>query len=145
LWNENLEMTRRAKKELRENMKSINNVKPQLINHHSSGASNNYGGQIDGYVNSPAVINPNTPTEDNPRWEQHYKSTYAKYENRVIDLFNTLNTLQTTSNGGATSSYAISETKASIRNIQSEMKRVRNEAQQQNVYISVSSWETASY
>ena len=64
---------------------------------------------------------------------------------RVIDLFNTLNTLQTTSNGGATSSYAISETKASIRNIQSEMKRVRNEAQQQNVYISVSSWETASY
>ena len=145
LWNDNLEMTRRSKRELRENMKSINNVKPQLINHHSSGASNNYGGQIDGYVNSPAVINPNTPTEDNPRWEQHYKSTYAKYENRVIDLFNTLNTLQTTSNGGATSSYAISETKASIRNIQSEMKRVRNEAQQQNVYISVSSWETASY
>jgi glucose-1-phosphate cytidylyltransferase len=145
LWNENLEMTRRSKRELRENMKSINNVKPQVINHHSSGASNNYGGQIDGYVNSPAVINPNTPTEDNTRWEQHYKSTYAKYENRVIDLFNTLNTLHTTSNGGATSSYAISETKASIRNIQSEMKRVRNEAQQQNVYISVSSWETASY
>lgn len=145
LWNKNKEMTQQAKRELRENMKSINNVESQQTNYHSSESSNYHEGNTTGYVNPPDVINPSTPTEDNSRWEQHYKSTYARYESRVIDLINTLNTLQSTSNGGATSSYAISDTKSNIRNMQSEMQRVRNEAQQYNVYISPSSWETVSY
>lgn len=146
LWNENREITQRAKRELRENMRTIQKSRTPNNIKHSTESSNtsNYGGSTMEYINSNVVIEPDVPN-NNSKWEQHYKSTYYRYENRVIDLINTLNTLQSTGNGGATSSYAISDTKASIRNMQSEMQRIRNEAQQYNVYISVSPCETAGY
>ena len=139
-------MTQSAKRALKENMRTLQKDRPsenkQFVE--STETWNQRDSDID-YSNPDIVFESAAPEEDNSRWVQHYTSAYSRYESRVIDLFNTLNTLQSTGNGGATSLYSISETKSSILDMQSEMRRVRNEAQQHNVYISASSWENASY
>jgi hypothetical protein len=150
LWDENIQMARNFKNKMRDRMRSIRKFKP--VNDNSSSynepTSNNVSSDYNqnwNNNNNLQIENQSNPTTDNSNFESFYNNTYQKYESRVIDLFNTLSTLQSTSNGGGTSSYAISNTKSSIRDMQSEMQRVRNEAQQHNVYISVSSWENASY
>lgn len=146
LWNENLRLVQSAKRELRENMRLIKNYNIISDNEGkpSSSIDDTY---IPTYQYEQNALIEEVPikNEDNLRWERHYKEAYLRYENRVKDLINLLNTFQSTGNGGATSYYAITETKSQIRDNQSQMLRVRNEAQQYGVFISSSPWESVSY
>ncbi len=87
----------------------------------------------------------NSGSANGSNWSTYYNNMYRKYESLVKSNINTLKTLESTGNNGGTSSYAISNTKTSISNAQSDMRRIRNEAQQHNVIIPASPWENAMY
>lgn len=104
---------------------------------------NNTGSDVYNYNNGD--YNHGTSDDNISYWENFYNDAYNRYARLVESHISTLNTLISTSNGGATSTYAISETKSNIRNTQNDMRRVRNEAQQKGIYISESYLENLSF
>jgi hypothetical protein len=108
------------------------------MEHYNPGYISN---QNDMDIQNPAMNSP----EDNSRWVSYYRDNYNRYAELVKRHVSTLSTLISTGNGGATSSYAISEVKSSSRDAQREMTRLRNEAQQKGIYIDASPLEHASY
>lgn len=153
-----------AKRELRNRMNQL----PKFTAPYSSGSSatasgsHRYDGGKDsvghydpgynynpGYNNNQNDMGYQNPTasssEDNSRWVTYYRDNYNRYANLVETHASTLRTLIATGDGGPTSSYAISNTRSSIRNAQREMTRLRNEAQQKGIYIDASPLESASF
>ncbi len=143
----------------------LNRVKDNIRNRinkiprfNKSSSSIDYNTESDNYIDSnnyPSYndnsnnMDYNTPimvsSEDNSRWDSYYRENYNRYAKLVETHLSTLNTFVSTGNGGATSSYAISEAKSSIREAQSNMVRLRNEAQQKGIYIDASPLENVSY
>lgn len=134
---------------------------PRFNNHSSSGIKHSdYDNSSDSYNHNNDIVNTNINSynndvlntnnnyensiEDNSRWVKFYTENYNRYANLVENHISTLNTLTSTSDGGATSNYAISDIKSKIRNAQNDMIRLRNEAQQKGILINASyleNWE----
>ena len=135
---------------------------PRFNNHSSSGTKHSdYDDSSDSY-NHNDIINTNTNSynidvlntnnnydtnsiEDNSRWEMFYTENYNRYTKLLENHISTLNTLTFTSDGGATSNYAISDIKYKIKSVQNDMIRLRNEAQQKGIMINASYLETVNY
>ena len=105
--------------------------------------ANNYTAPV--YTTPSPTYNINTETQDNSRWIRHYNDTYNRYAKLVESHLSSLLTLEYSNSGNGTSSYAISQTKTSIRDAQENMRRIRNEAQQKGINITISNLENISF
>lgn len=122
------------------------------INHTYINTSTSYNSPTNNNFNNNNIYNSGTTNHNsvsseynNTYWEAYYKDTYNRYSRLVESHFSTLNTLISTSNGNGTSYYAISNTKNLIKNGQNDMRRIRNEAKQNGIFIPESYLETKSY
>lgn len=83
--------------------------------------------------------------EDNSHWKSYYTSMYKQYEGLVTQHSAALKTLLASYNGNGTSTYAVVEEKRKLKEAQKNMKRIRYEAQEKGIHISVSYLESVDY
>lgn len=112
----------------------------------SSSGSSSSGGGSNPYYDNPGYYDPGMNpgsgggNQDNSYWEDYYRDTYKRWENRVSEWINDLNWARTND----MKQMLIGTYIQNVHDAQREMRNLRSEAASKGINIPMSSYENIS-